>query len=300
MSLFGTLFTKSAPPVAPPSPTPLRGYQIVYDAATREQRDPDFEALDNGACARPDWFEYWPIRNYLTTTVLDESTIYGFVSPQFQEKTRLTGRKVRQFIAASADADVYTFSPFPCHGATFLNVFEQADFFTPGFLQVATEFFESIGESVRLDELVNHCGTVVFCNYFFAKPKFWRDWLRLCEQLRTATDASSLSASLNQEMQYTKENGASKIVQNKVFLLERLASYLLARGGYSVVNFPPLLMPVANTHVNLTLEIHLLDELKRRHLQTGSRALLEQYRQMQRHVIGVAWPGRIWPHAPGD
>lgn len=296
MSLLGRLFAKSTPTGSPSlvrQPSPVKGYQIVYDDASRSQLDPGFEALENHGSARPDWFEYWPIRNYLRTATLDESTLYGFVSPQFYEKTRLSAAKVHHFIHLSEDADVYTFSPFPCHGATFLNVFEQGGFFTPGFVQLANAFFEDIGESCNLGELVNHWGTTVFCNYFFAKPRFWREWLRICELLREKTDAAAYSESLNEELLYVRENGESKTVQNKVFILERIASYILARNeGFKAINFPALLMPVSGTHINLVLEIYLLDELKRRYLQTGNTALLDQYRCEQKHVIKIAWPGR--------
>jgi len=42
----------------------LRVFQIHYDAASRAALDPDFEPLDNSRSERPDWYEYWPIRQF--------------------------------------------------------------------------------------------------------------------------------------------------------------------------------------------------------------------------------------------
>ena len=39
-------------------------YQIYYDEATRLSNDNGFLQLDNSLNERPDWSEYWPIRNY--------------------------------------------------------------------------------------------------------------------------------------------------------------------------------------------------------------------------------------------
>src|SRR5215468_10842372 len=109
-----------AVPMAPS----IKAHQIFYDEASRAAVDPDFEPLDNRNAARPDWYEYWPIREYLLNNDLEADTYYGFVSPTFRSKTRLTGQQVKDFVAAAGGADVVTFSPFPCHAAFFASVFE--------------------------------------------------------------------------------------------------------------------------------------------------------------------------------
>ena len=68
-----------SPIVVPPK---VHGYQIVYDQATRSMVDPDFEPLVNEHSARPDWFEYWPIRCFFAEAEVDEAALYGFLSPK--------------------------------------------------------------------------------------------------------------------------------------------------------------------------------------------------------------------------
>ena len=43
----------------------LEIYQIYYSEKTREILDPSFIPLDNTQNNRADWWEYWPIRNFL-------------------------------------------------------------------------------------------------------------------------------------------------------------------------------------------------------------------------------------------
>lgn len=294
MSVLAKLFRKNKiADLPPPATTPRRisGYQIVYDEVTRKQRDPGFEPLENADSEQPGWFEYWPIRTYLHTTPLDESTLYGFVSPGFFEKTRLSAAEVDRFIQSSDDADVYSFSPFPCNGASFLNIFESMDFYFRGIQGHAADFFSQFDPAVDLRQMVNHSGNVIFCNFFFAKPKFWREWLRICDQLHE--DTKDGQHYLNSKCPYGREDGNVKIVEAKVFVMECVASYLLASSNrFSNINYPTRLMPVGRGFPPLRFELGLLDELKRQYLQTGESKFLEQYRLEQKRVIATVWPGR--------
>ena len=74
-------------------------YQIYYSEATKAQNDLGFLPLDNLANERPDWREYWPIRNFLLKNELAENTSYGFFSPKFKDKTNLEASDVVNFIS---------------------------------------------------------------------------------------------------------------------------------------------------------------------------------------------------------
>src|ERR1700722_12687823 len=90
----------------------VHAFQILNHYTPRAELDPGFEVLDNSANERPDWYEYWPIRNFLVNQPLDENAYYGFLSPKFKIKTNLTAEQTRAFIAAApADTDVVLFSP---------------------------------------------------------------------------------------------------------------------------------------------------------------------------------------------
>lgn len=207
-------------------------HQIAYSPATRAQIPPGWGVLDNQDNPRPDWYEYWPIRRHLLTQTLDEQAYYGFFSPKFCDKTGLDAQAVRRFVQDhAADTDVFLFSPQPDMAAFFLNVFEQGETFDAGLIDAFSAFLDQIGRPAPLRQLVMDSRQVVFSNYFVARPAFWREWLAvneamfvICEAPRDDTERS-LQAGLIHPTSYPGPTGP---VQRKVFLMERVASLLLA------------------------------------------------------------------------
>ena len=209
---------------------PVHTYQILNHYTPRQDLDPGFEVLDNSANERPDWYEYWPIRKFLLSESLDEDGFYGFLSPKFRLKTNLSAADVREFVQASDPAtDVVLFSPSIHNSALFLNVFEHGNAEHPGLLQVAKDFFARIHHSRPLEDLISDSRNTVHSNYFIAKPRFWRAWLAVTEQLfdiaETADDP--LGIRLRTPTRYR----GSRNVQMKIFLMERLATWVLITDG---------------------------------------------------------------------
>ena len=206
-------------------------HQIVYSAQTAALADPGFTVLDNLANPRPDWWEVWPIRQFLRDTALDEDTFYGFFSPRFREKTGLAAQQVRQFVQdCAAQADVVTFSPQYDMGAFFLNLYEQNELFDPGFTACSQRFFDVVtdllaradGGPIDVAGLVMDSRQVVISNYFAARPAFWRRWLAVIDRLIALCEAGDtpLARELTAPTTY-------KDAPRKVFLAERIASTLL-------------------------------------------------------------------------
>jgi len=202
-------------------------YQIKPPYAAAKDLDPGFLVLDNTANQRPDWYEYWPIRNFLLKETLDEHSFYGFVSPKFKEKTNLSATAAIEFVRGSGqNADVVLLSPSLYRIAGYWNVFQDGDDMHPGLAAVASEFFDRIGKSTNLETLVTHSLNEVYANYLIAKPRFWRAWLAVNEQLYAIAESPSdpLGEKLRAATLYKGEKG----VQMKVFIMERLATWLLA------------------------------------------------------------------------
>lgn len=268
----------------------VRVFQIFYDAASRAAVDPRFEPLDNTGSARADWYEYWPIRNFLASHALDETTHYGFLSPLFFTKTRLRGEQVLEFATRSADADVITFSPHPDHSAVFYNVFEQAANFFPGFLEVATAFLQELDPSFRLQQLVNHSGNTVYCNYFLARPRFWREWSVLSGRLFDLAEgpASPLRDGLNREVRYVKDDGETKPSQMKVMLVERIAPLLLSSGAFRIASYDPFAMPLTRAFVGHLPELKELDALKLAYATRGDGEALRRFVERRDALLAQA------------
>jgi hypothetical protein len=203
-------------------------YQILNHYTPREDLDPGFKVLDNSSNERPDWYEYWPIRNYLLSEPLDESGFYGFLSPKFRLKTNLTAAQVEDFLArADPHTDVCLFSPSIHNAAYFLNVFEHGESEHPGLKAIAGRFFERLGRPCNLDELVSDSRNTVHANYFIAKPRFWRAWLEVNERLFTIAEASD--DALGRELSAPTDYRGRTDVQMKIFVMERIATWLLTR-----------------------------------------------------------------------
>jgi hypothetical protein len=204
----------------------LHIFQILNHYTSREELDPGFAVLDNSANERPDWYEYWPIRRFLLNEALDEDAFYGFLSPKFELKTSLNFALVRDFIVGSDRAtEVVLLSPSIHNSAYYLNVFEHGDAEHPGLKQVAQRLFERLGVPGDLDSLVSDSRNTVHSNYFIAKPRFWRAWLAINEQMFAIaeTPSDALGEALRTPTRY---RGGSH-VQMKIFIMERIATWLL-------------------------------------------------------------------------
>lgn len=203
---------------------PARLFQIVYSNTAHEAPEPGYGIIDNLSNERPDWYEYWPIRAFLQRESLDEEAFYGFFSPKFRTKTNLGHADVVDFIQRQAtQADVVLFSPQPDMGAFFLNVFEQGEFFDTGLIETVNQALVAIGMPVDVTGLVMGSRQIVFSNYFAARPRFWREWLRINEALFAICEgpAGPLKDLLCRPTTYP---GAA---QRKVFIQERIASLML-------------------------------------------------------------------------
>jgi hypothetical protein len=236
-------------------------HQIFYSRATQTQLDAGFTGLDNTANPRPDWREYWPIRQFLARESLVESDLYGFFSPRFRTKTGLSAEAVHRFIdAQSPDVDVVLFCPYFDQSACFLNIFEQGAYCHRGFLQVVKQAVARIAPGVSVDDLITDSRNTVFCNFFVAKPRFWRRWLEKCEVLFDIAErgADPFAQQLNADTTYYPQ-----VAPAKVFLIERVASLMLVTEPWRVSSYQSNRMPLGiELFTSLRRELLQLDALK--------------------------------------
>jgi len=256
-------------------------FQIFYSDETQEKNDPRFLPLDNMENKRPDWSEYWPIRNYLLSNQLDPNTFYGFLSPKFKSKTGLDSETVYQYIENNLDADVITFSPFFDVSAFYIGVFEQATTHKE-LLPTLEAVFEATNIERGLQNMVMSSRETVYCNYFVAKPFFWAEWFRRAESIfRIAEDKKySLSSQLNSHTNHYKT-----LYPKKVFVIERLISYMLTTQDWNVSHYDSMNFPYEETFKHFKSELCVLDALKIAYLKTSNPTYLEKFYGVRRGVI---------------
>jgi hypothetical protein len=209
-------------------------YQIFYDAPSHAMLDPGFTPLDNSENERPDWREYWPIRRFLRDIPLADDCYYGFFSPKFKLKTSLCAEQVYGVVERhAATADVILFSPSIHRTARFMNVFEHGEAMHPGLKTISQAFLDRC-YPIALDHLISDSTNTVSCNFFVARPRFWRAWSRLTEALFqiAETPADPLGELLSAAARYKAGFSAPM----KVFIVERIASLILATDPDFVVH----------------------------------------------------------------
>jgi len=267
-------------------------YQIFYDEKTRASLDPGFIPLDNTANERPDWFEFWVIRNYLKTQTLKPNSWYGFLSPKFEAKTGLKSQVVLDALHRFSDnSEVALFSPGWDQLAYFSNPFEQGDLFHPGLMDLCQDFFDLIDMKVDLRSLVTHSSTSVFCNYMVAKPTFWSRWLSIADRFFDFVEAEAPDT-FRQSTDYGTTRGKWPM---KTFIQERIASIILARGDFSVLSLDlsqsaPIFTSLFNDDPPTRRMLQICDFLKKEFCQTKDEDYLKMYWKVRRKIAFHASP----------
>ena len=265
----------------------FRIYQIYYNDKTQQSIPRGFIPLDNKKNERPDWREFWPIRNYLINNTLEDHIYYGFFSPRFSEKTGLDPTKVDQFIQqCNADNQLIHFSPYWDMNSFFLNSFVQGEFFHPGLLGVYKTICQKLNLNINPEKIVAHAGDTVFCNYFIAKKSFWTKWLELAEEIFLAgeTPGHDLYFSLNQDRNrdayYSQESYPLKI-----FVQERLVNLVLAISKNPSINYNIFdLGATKTTLASYMTEAIYGNALKAQYVNTREKIYLDSYIALNQRV----------------
>lgn len=267
-------------------------YQIYWNESTKQTNDQGFKQLDNLSNERPDWSEYWPIRNYLNTSRLQDDVYYGFFSPKFQQKTGLRSQEVYEFLSES-NSDVVTFSPFMDQSAFAINLFEQAAANHQSIYPTLKAAVNYLFPDVDIDQLVMTSRTSIFCNYFAARKDFWIRWLHECEKIFLLCESAdhSLAHQLNSSVNHAGGQNPAK-----VFLIERVASLILSLSDrWTIKTFDPLRLPFATSRVaGHRDELITLDALKQTYLVHRNPDILQLFYKTRLNLIQkLSTPSRV-------
>jgi len=258
-------------------------YQIFYNSITRISKDPGFEDMDNTLNLRPDWSEYWPIRNFLSKETLNSNYYYGFFSPKFKEKTGLDSSAV-QDILKNSNEDIVIFSPYFDQSAFFLNIFEQGSSNHPNINECLIKSFEVLEKNIAIDSLIMSSRQTVFCNFFAAKPHIWDKWFMSCEKLFQLSEENNCETAklLNSPVPHaTGYNPA------KVFVIERMISFLIAiNDNWSIKVCNSMLLPFSTAPIsNYKLELIILDALKIAYIKNRIPEYLESFYLIRNNIL---------------
>lgn len=247
-------------------------YQIYYDQASKQLLDPGFIPLDNTSNERPDWFEFWVIRDFLNNQQLEENAWYGFLSPKFQAKTGLKSNQVLGFVNTYAQqCDVALFSPCWDQSSYFQNPFEQGDIWHPGLFDLSQLFLDTVGMKLNIRSLVTDTSTTALGNYIVAKPIFWREWLDIANKFFEMVEKEENIIS-DRAANLTSYSSKSDLLPMKAFLQERLATAILAKNNFRTAAWDQSSFSYSPIFTRL-----FYDDLRTRRLLQACGLLKQQY-----------------------
>lgn len=251
-------------------------FQICYAPEIRPRLDAGFQITGDESNPRPEWFEYWHIRNFLKSEILDENTFYGFLSPKFKEKTNLGSEQVYRFIESHSDSDVILFSPYLDQSALFLNIIEQAWFAHPELKAIFSEICKRYFKNIDHETLVTTTEDTVFCNYFVAKPDFWARWFEICESIYDLVEGGRdpLGIQISGRTRYK-----TNLTPMRTFVVERIATLLLCtENHWKAVAHPSFRCSVGKMPAaQQTAALLALDALKRVFVLSNNSEYLYAY-----------------------
>ncbi len=259
-------------------------YHIAYSQETLELLRPGFRVLDNLSNPRADWYESWPIREFLLQNKLDEDAYYGFFSPKFYMKTGLDANDIKQFISTEQEpVDAFFVCPQAEVGAVFLNPVMGSEFTDPGALATVQQVMDKAGLGLDIASQVIDSTTLVYSNYVIAKPSYWRRWLSLVEFIYQLADAGS-DPQLQEQLKTITNYGGN--VQRKVFLIECLASMLFISERMKVKSIPVnqnlagrgVMYPYRN-------QAQICDALKIAFNRTGDQSFLQAFQEKSQEIL---------------
>jgi len=261
-------------------------YIISYKSDLKDSLKGDFLILDNTDNERPEWREYWPIRNYLLNNSLDDNSYYAFFSPRFEEKTGISYQELMDIIKPKYGMyDAMTFSHQFDIGAFFQNVFYGGELMSPGFIDCAQRVFDRSNMKLSVGELVMDSRVTIFSNYVVAKPKYWKEWLRIGEMFFSIAESNFRNDKLKDEL---NRSTTYQGLPRKTFMCEAMAGLVLKLNpDFKTYRHDSFGMPYAWSAQlgNYKTEALCCDALKTAMIENPRKQYEEVFRKLSREVL---------------
>lgn len=122
--------------------SPLRIFQIYYEAWQRDLLDPSFATIDNSQL-KSELEEFLILERLAKSDYVKGAKLWGALSWRFAERTGMKSADWVAAIQADRGKDVYYCDPAPLNEALFHNLWMQGEMAHPNFLAVCAAFFKA-------------------------------------------------------------------------------------------------------------------------------------------------------------
>jgi hypothetical protein len=160
-------------------------FQNVYNDNVIPRLDPSFLPIDGRRNARTATREVGLFLRMFHTGLYQYASLTGIVSPQFNEKTKITGPQFFEFVLRNPGYNVYFVNPFPQSAYYTYNVWYHGDLaHGDSFMALAQTFFEAAGfdTSVMFEARDSHA-TLAYSSYWVGDAYFWENYMSLIVRL---------------------------------------------------------------------------------------------------------------------
>jgi hypothetical protein len=257
-------------------------YQPVFEESQWTQADPEFTTIDNTKNPYPELREYYIHLLAKEQAEKDNLDLWGTMSLRWKEKLPgYTAKEIINRIEANPGYDVYFFNGFIDQVLQSYNVWEQGLWHHPSLIKIMEDALPTIGVDPAVVYQPMGRTTAFFACYCVATPEFWNGYLGLVTNFLDSVPnyAEETQGLLFSPSQYPR----SPDLWYFPFIQERLFSTYLTMNAdrYRVLPYHH------NEEKYLSQYGYLLD-LKDQAIKTGSKDLLEQWRQERGRICN--WP----------
>ena len=156
-------------------------HQIWYRDEQQPVLDGRLKHWDNRENLRPEWCEYWIMRQAYQQFEQHFDSLTGFFSWKFKEKLGIDVAQIEGLIQAHPGADCYIFSPAVFQVAFYRNVWHQAEVWHPGMTRIAQNLLEALGHHIDLANSIDHHLSTAYANYWIGSRPFWQAYFNFME-----------------------------------------------------------------------------------------------------------------------
>jgi hypothetical protein len=158
-------------------------HQIYYKTEQRLHLDPLFSPYDNAGVNDP-ILEYGVIRKLHKAG--QNAKLWGAMSWKFNQKTKISGQRLFDYIEAHSGFDIYYCNPNPEIEAIFQNMWMHGNTTHPGFLGLVRDVFAHVG--LETQQLVSMQPSAAYstANFIVATSDFWESYTRFMDRITGA------------------------------------------------------------------------------------------------------------------
>src|SRR5579872_77708 len=151
-------------------------YQIYFNDEQLSLLDPHFIPYNNAHSSYPEQREFPVFKHLYENQEHKKTALLGAISWKFKEKSHIDGKTFIEFIRQNPGYDVYYINPFP-HELYFHSVWEQAEHFHPGIIDMVQTVFDQLNYHINVREIKNLSLTAAYCNFWVGTESFWEVYM---------------------------------------------------------------------------------------------------------------------------